>query len=76
MPKTTFNTTNVSDGTWNSNTEVFEMRDIAAAEARYLLEREFPLDIRDFIRWLINNDPDIKAKFIAFMACRRIGVDV
>ena len=81
MSKPTFTTTNTvytstprtSDGTWNSSSAIFEMRDIAREEAKAVLDRELDPNLREFLHWVIGNDPHLSAKFVAFLACKRIG---
>lgn len=53
----------------------YDLRNAAADEARRILDSELPPEVRDFLCWLIRTDPHMSAKFAAFMACKRIGVD-
>jgi hypothetical protein len=87
MPKTTFNATNTvytvttprtatgtfSTAEWN---QLADMRDIARTNVRDVLDREFPPELREFLIWLVNNDAHINAKFMAFRACKRMGVEI
>jgi hypothetical protein len=61
--------TSAFDADWN---RLADMRDIATGT----LNREFPPEMREFLIWLVNNDAHINAKFKAFMACKRIGVEI
>jgi hypothetical protein len=80
MPKTAYDITTdtYTITTPNTATSAFEadwhrladQRDIATS----VLNREFPPELREFLIWLVNNDPYISAKFTAFKACVRIGV--
>jgi hypothetical protein len=79
MPKTVYTITTPSTATsayttaeWN---QLADMRDIARTNVRDVLDREFPPELREFLIWLVNNDAHINAKFMAFRACKRIGVE-
>lgn len=83
MPKTPFhilntmhNHTQRSGGAWDSDSAIYEMRSFAREEAKYVLDRELEPDLREFLYWVINNDPHLNAKFAAFRACRRMGVGI
>jgi hypothetical protein len=80
MPKTVYTITTPNTATsayttagWN---QLADMRDIARTNVRDVLDREFPPELREFLIWLVNNDAHINAKFMAFKACKRIGVEI
>jgi hypothetical protein len=87
MPKPNYNTTNTvytvttpstATGTYATAEwgQLADMRDIARTNVRDVLDREFPPELREFLIWLVNNDAHINAKFMAFRACKRIGVEI
>lgn len=73
MSKTIYNISTPTTATSAFTTEWNQLADMRDMTMR-TLDREFPPELREFLIWLVNNDAHINAKFMAFMACKRIGV--